>query len=705
MLPAVMACCMLSGALARAGAQTPARPRHPACPAPTAGQHLPTIDDVVHLRGEKIGRTNPFGAYDLSPDGSRVAVQIHRANADVRAHATNNFFWLHADVAVYDTRTSRRLGELDGASRGDSWAAPFWSHDGRRIAVTHVGPASLDRQLYVWDGGAAAPKRIASGALATSLRFARVAPNGRASAYVWLGADTLLVATIPDESGTLDKDDAMVQWPREWAAANRNEHVEPAITDAHVPASIPRAHPLGVPLTLSLVDARTGAHRALLTVRSVRGRYPRDILVSRDGRWVAFTPDVRPTDPTIDLIPALNRAETELYLVNLRDGRVLHPLPGRHAVLTRWSPDDSTVGVRLAGDTIVQVRRDGSVLRSNPPVISASTRARPSAEPDAARRDTMPRIETRVNAMGEQLVVRRGASERVIVAVDSGISHLAVCRPWFVRYATQAGDTVFARVTLPPGFDDTRRYPAIVQQYPGTVHTASDAASDTVAYVPQGELWDPALLAAHGYVVVEASVPLHGGGADHAFEFAGDVLPPVDSLIAWGVVDPNRLGIDGISFGGYAAAMIISETHRFRAATLRNGLYDLASMYGQFNPARRLSDDAGEQLWAPGWAETGQGHLGLSPYDHWDQFGRLSPITRVDSIDTPALVVGGDMDYAAPLEQDEEFFTALNRTGKPVRFIRYAGEEHVNASADDIRDVFDRMLQWFDGWLAPSATR
>jgi dipeptidyl aminopeptidase/acylaminoacyl peptidase len=672
----------------------------PSCPAPAADQHLPTVDDVVHLHGEKLGRTNPFGAYDLSPDGGRVAVQIHRPAADVRAHATSSFFWLHADVAVYDTRTSRRLGFLDDAAHGDSWAAPFWAPDGKLIAVTHVGPASLDRQLYVWTGDASAPRRIVPGALATSLRLARVTPNGRAGAYVWIAQDTLLVATIPDETGTLDKDDAMVEWPREWAAATRGEHVEPAISDAHLPPSIPRAHALGAPLTLWRIDARSGARRALVTVRSVRGRYPRDILVARDGRMVAFTPDVRPIDASTG-VPPLNRAETELLLVDLRDGRVLHPLPGVHSLVTRWLPGDSTVEVRLAGDTIVQVRRDGSVIRPSPPVISAASRPRSSTNGSAAGSDTRPRIETRVDATGEQLLVRRGASERVIVAVDSAITKLAVCRPWYVRYATQAGDTVYARVTVPPGFDGTHRYPVIVQMYPGTVHTASEAATDTSAYVSQSTVWDPALFAARGYVTLEASIPLHGGGADHAPEFSGDILPAVDSLIAWGVADPDRLGIDGISFGGYGTAMVISQTHRFRAAVTRNGLYDLASMYGQFGPPRRLSDDAGEHLWAAGWGEGGQGHLGVTPYDHWALFGRASPVTHVDSISTPVLIIAGGMDYAAPMEQGEEFFTALDRAGKPVRFVRYAGEDHGNTSAANLRDQLARMTAWFDQWLAP----
>jgi dipeptidyl aminopeptidase/acylaminoacyl peptidase len=658
----------------------------------------------MRLRGEKLGRTNPFGAYDLSPDGNRVAVQIRRPIADARAHATSSFFWLHADVAVYDTRTSRRLGFLGGAAHGDSWAAPFWSPDGRQLAVTHVGPRSLDRQMYLWDGGARSATRIVPGALAASLRLARVAPNGRAGAYVWIAPGTLLVATIPDGTGTLDKDDAMVQWPRKWTAANRGDRIEPAVSEAHLPASISPAHPLGVPLTLWRIDTRTGARQALVTVRGLRGRTPRNVLVSRDNQMVAFTPDVRPIDASAGQVPKLNRAETELLLIDLRTGRVLHPLPGRHAVVTRWSADDSTIGVQLVGDTVVQVRRDGTVIRPNPPVLSAEARPRPARD-TSEHGEAASVIETRVDGTGEQLLIRRGRDRRVIVAVDSGIARLAVCRAQYFRYATESGDTVYARVTVPPGFTGSHRYPVITQLYPGTVHTEAEAKSDTSAYVPQSTVWDPALLAAHGYVVLEASVPLHGGGADRAPQFAGDVLPAVDSLIAWGVADPGRLGIDGISFGGYGTAMIIAETHRFKAAVTRNGLYNLTSMYGLFSPPSRLSDDAGERLWAPGWAEDGQGHLGVPPYDHWELYGKASPITHVGAITTPVLIVSGDMDYAAPMEQSEEFFTALNRTGKAVRFVRYPGEGHGNASAANLSDLFNQMTNWFDAWFAQTEPR
>ena len=58
------------------------------------------------------------------------------------------------------------------------------------------------------------------------------------------------------------------------------------------------------------------------------------------------------------------------------------------------------------------------------------------------------------------------------------------------------------------------------------------------------------------------------------------------------------------------------------------------------------------------------------------------------------------MDYAAPMEQSEEFFTALNRRGKAVRYVRYPGEEHGNAAAANLIDQFKQMAGWFDAWFA-----
>jgi dipeptidyl aminopeptidase/acylaminoacyl peptidase len=69
----------------------------------------------------------------------------------------------------------------------------------------------------------------------------------------------------------------------------------------------------------------------------------------------------------------------------------------------------------------------------------------------------------------------------------------------------------------------------------------------------------------------------------------------------------------------------------------------------------------------------------------------------VDRVETPLMIIQGDMDYVA-LQQGEEFFMSLYRQGKRARFVRYWGEGHVLESPANIRDMWQRVFDWFDGF-------
>ncbi len=62
---------------------------------------------------------------------------------------------------------------------------------------------------------------------------------------------------------------------------------------------------------------------------------------------------------------------------------------------------------------------------------------------------------------------------------------------------------------------------------------------------------------------------------------------------------------------------------------------------------------------------------------------------------TPLLIIQGDRDYV-PVQQGEEVFTALYRQGKRAEFVRYWGEGHVLESPANIRDMWQRILAWFE---------
>jgi dipeptidyl aminopeptidase/acylaminoacyl peptidase len=85
----------------------------------------------------------------------------------------------------------------------------------------------------------------------------------------------------------------------------------------------------------------------------------------------------------------------------------------------------------------------------------------------------------------------------------------------------------------------------------------------------------------------------------------------------------------------------------------------------------------------------------------WKDMGRYilnSPIFQVDRVHTPLLIVQGDLDYVA-LQQGEELFNSLYRQGKLARFVRYWGEGHSPSSPANIRDMWQRIFEWYGKYL------
>jgi dipeptidyl aminopeptidase/acylaminoacyl peptidase len=131
-----------------------------------------------------------------------------------------------------------------------------------------------------------------------------------------------------------------------------------------------------------------------------------------------------------------------------------------------------------------------------------------------------------------------------------------------------------------------------------------------------------------------------------------------------------------------------------------NGVYDLASFQGQFAAYEQHhpGEGQGTLFWA-GWTETGQPNLGGSASDLPARYVMNSPIYHVGKIHTPMLLVGSDRDLR-PIAQTEEMFSALYRADKEARLLSYWGEDHVNLSPANVRDLYARVFDWFDNHLA-----
>ena len=234
---------------------------------------------------------------------------------------------------------------------------------------------------------------------------------------------------------------------------------------------------------------------------------------------------------------------------------------------------------------------------------------------------------------------------------------------------------------------------------------AGNKALPTVVDVHGGPLgaWAPAphvevmLLVARGYRVVLPNIrgsagygrdwvrPQLGdwGGVD-----AADVHSALDHVIDLGLADPERLGVLGLSYGGFMVHWLIGTSARFRAAVSENGVTNQVSAWA--------NSDSGP--------EYDRAALMGDPFtrDGIDRLWRQSPLRNVSAIQTPLLMLQAESDLRCPPPDNEQLFIALRHLHRTVEYVLYPEESHVFSSSgrpDRRIDRMTRMLDWFDRYL------
>jgi dipeptidyl aminopeptidase/acylaminoacyl peptidase len=199
------------------------------------------------------------------------------------------------------------------------------------------------------------------------------------------------------------------------------------------------------------------------------------------------------------------------------------------------------------------------------------------------------------------------------------------------------------------------------------------------------------LYASRGYALLLADSKLNVGTP--MVDLMKSVMPGINKAIDTGVADADRIGVMGHSYGGYSTLSLIAQSPRFKAAVMRAGMGDLFGGYGQLAP-----DGTNYGL---AWAESGQGRMGGSPWEFRERYLENSPIFYLDRVKTPLLIIHGEKDDAVPVFLADQVFTALRRLGKPVTYVRYAGEDHWEGawSYPNQVDSLTRILAWFDKHL------
>ena len=165
------------------------------------------------------------------------------------------------------------------------------------------------------------------------------------------------------------------------------------------------------------------------------------------------------------------------------------------------------------------------------------------------------------------------------------------------------------------------------------------------------------------------------------------VTSAINKLVEEGKVDNDKVGIQGVSYGGYATSLIITQTNRFAAAINISGKVNIISFLGD-------SPKIGTRNYAA--AEVGQDRIGGQFWDEPLKYFQTTAVLYADRIKTPHLLMTGEGDWNVPGTNTRELYYAMRRLGKDVTWVNYMNGGHGAGWASNESDYHDQWNRIFD---------
>ena len=237
----------------------------------------------------------------------------------------------------------------------------------------------------------------------------------------------------------------------------------------------------------------------------------------------------------------------------------------------------------------------------------------------------------------------------------------------------------------PADFNPNFKYPMIVNFY----ERSSDGLYNHRAPAPHRSTINYSFYASRGYVIFNPDV--HYNIGQPGLSAYNSVISGTQAVIDKGFVDPQRVGVQGHSWGGYQIADLITRTDLFACAESGAPVVNMVSAYGGIR-------------WQTGLSrmfqyEKTQSRLGATLWEDPDLYLDNSPIFNLDKVNTPVLIMHNDHDGHVPWYQGIEFFVAMRRLGKPAWMLNYNNEPHWPLKLQNRKDFNIRMQQFFDHFL------
>jgi dipeptidyl aminopeptidase/acylaminoacyl peptidase len=656
----------------------------------------------------------------ISPDGERIAYVL--AEIDRSSYEYRRSIWL----------TPTGGGQATRYTSGDNDRSPRWSPDGRALVFLRkpagdVKPKSDEER----DRGVGQPQLWVLSAEGGEARQLTWAADGAAEPTWAPGGETIIYSAEVGEPDDREAEDGRLHdksipavrtidrlWYRldgkGWNYERRSHlFAVPAsggtprqLTDGDWDDGAPACSPDGrrIAFTSDRIDERwtwPGSDIWVLDLPSgTLIRLTDESLVcgppawSPDGRMIAFGAAARRHyDGYTDLMvvdsaggAGVRRLTTD-FAPTFEDTCIDDQRAGHGGPHPVWSPDGSEIYMQAAGRGTTQVYAV-PLVSGTPRVVAGGPRRIYGFSIDRARR-RLALASSQPTIPGDLYVAElsRGGGERRLTEVNAGLfREVQLATPEEFTFKGADGWDIQGWVMRPAGAGN--RPPAILEVHGGPM-----------AMYGFSFFFEFQLLAASGFAVVYAN-PRGSTGYGRAFSKAvvndwggkdyEDLMAGVDAAVARGFVDGARLGVAGGSYGGYMTNWAVSHTDRFKAAVTMRCVANLAAMFGYSDLGWSLIDD----------------FMGAVPWKDLDRLAARSPITHVDRIHTPLLILHSDQDLRCPIEEGEQMFTALKFLKREVKMVRFEGQSHDLSRSGHPRSRVIRLHHigdWFNAHIPAPA--
>lgn len=404
---------------------------------------------------------------------------------------------------------------------------------------------------------------------------------------------------------------------------------------------------------------------------------------SPDGKWVAYL---------ISEDPVVWAGKNWINIIAAEGGKPikLAETPNTAVSIIGWSSDGKYVYVTESNKTLASIYllgTDGKEIREwnkgSSDLISNTTMNHSSSHLGFILQNTSKPPEAFVSAISSY-------SPRKITNINEEISKYPVPKTELIRWKSFDGKEIEGLLTYPLNYEPGKKYPFILNIHggPAGVFTQNFIAGNSGVY--------PIAAFAEAGMFVLRSNPRGSTGYGKDFRLANqrdwgggdykDLMAGVDHVIKLGLVDPERMGVMGWSYGGFMSSWIVGQTNRFKAASIGAPVVNLSY--------QNLTDDISGFL---------PSYMKAEPWDDWAIYDKWSPIRYVQNVKTPVMLQHGEADVRVPFSNAVMYYNALKRRNIPVRLLALPRQPHGPTEPKMVLIAQQTNLEWMGKYLGSKA--